>query len=269
MSSKEPWFPFYAADWLTDTLGMSQFSKGMYIDLLSYQWINGSIPTDDNQLCRIAGCDHMSEFNDHWHYISPKFEELEGGQMVNRRLVKVRQQQDRFIEQKRQAGRASGAARRKKGNGSSDIEQVFDSVADPFPTKGERKRTSQSQSQIKDPPPAARAPPQKRKTRLPEDWHPDEKLLAWAQKNVPKVNIGSETEIFRDYFLGSGGTKLDWRRTWQTWMRKEAKQSHKVKHKLTFEQAQRICIREHKTERPGESRDEFIDRMQMLADGFK
>ena len=260
MSTKKPWFPLYAADFLTDTQAMSHAAVGIYIRLLLYQWVNGSIPKDQHLIARIAGCT-VSELEDLWVELDFKFEG--DASLRNPRLERERRIAEKISETKSKAGRASGVARKNRSE-VNDSEHPFGSVGNTSPTKSNQ---SQSQSHKK-PPPASRATPLKRKTRLPEDWRPDEKLLAWAQKNVPQGKIGPETEIFRDYFLGSGGTKLDWRRAWQVWMRKEAKKAHTVKHRMTFEQAERICIREHKTKREGESKDEFIDRMQAVAEGF-
>lgn len=47
-------------------------------------------------------------------------------------------------------------------------------------------------------------------------------MIEWAKKNTPLVGV-VESDQFRDYWLsvpGSKGTKLDWTRTWQVWMRK-------------------------------------------------
>lgn len=268
MSTKKPWFPLYSADFDTDTGAWSIAQIGLYMRLLNYQWINGGLPNSQDKLRRI-GRATPREWDDAWPQVEKKFKLNGDGLLYNQRLESERKGVERRYKQAVKAGKASGLARRQKtekpGESGNSSTSVPEPLADPFPIGTNQ---SQSHSHTKSPPPAARATPQKRKTRLPEDWHPDEKLLAWAQKNVPKVNIGAETEIFRDYFLGSGGTKLDWRRTWQTWMRKEAKQSHKVNRRMTLDQAKRICIREGKTERKGESNDEFIDRMQMIADGF-
>ncbi len=265
--SKKPWFPLYSADFDTDTRAWTIAEIGLYMRLLNHQWINGGLPNDDRELRRIAGAD-PDEWKEAWPQVKKKFKLNGAGLLCNQRLESERKGVERRYKQAVKAGKASGVARRQRADNKSEpansSHSVADPLADPFPIGSNQ---SQSHSH-KEPPAASRPTPLKRKTRLPEDWQPDDKLLAWAQKNVPQVKIGIETEIFRDYFLGSGGTKLDWRRTWQTWMRKEAKQSHKVKRRLTFEQAERICIREHKTKREGESNDEFIDRMQMIADGF-
>lgn len=73
-------------------------------------------------------------------------------------------------------------------------------------------------------PPERVLPKATRGARLPQDWHPDEALWAWAQDRLaltPEV-LRFETGAFRDHFWGAPGqkgVKLDWNRTWKNWMR--------------------------------------------------
>lgn len=55
--SKEnrPILPFYANDFLGSTAAMEPAEVGMYIRLLSYQWINGPFPSNFKSVCRLAG----------------------------------------------------------------------------------------------------------------------------------------------------------------------------------------------------------------------
>lgn len=272
MSTKKPWFPLWAADWLTDTSQMSIEARGIYIQLLCFQWINGHVPLDHVKRARICGCS-VEEMDKAWLELLGKFtgtpDDERMGRISNPRLEKVREQQDRFLDQKRAAGIASGAARRKKSNGSKDNERPFNPVDLPFGTDDERDRTSQSQSQTQTKEGrAAPRPPAKRKHRLPEDWEPDGQLLIWAKKEVPAVNVREETKIFRDYFLASGTPKVDWRRTWQVWMRKEQKGAARVKRRFTRTDAERVAKRENKIKLSGETWDAFQDRMQALDQGF-
>lgn len=53
-------------------------------------------------------------------------------------------------------------------------------------------------------------------------------MVAWARKNTPLVDGKFETDQFIDYWAskpGQAGVKLDWRRTWQTWMRNAQKRA--------------------------------------------
>jgi len=61
-----------------------------------------------------------------------------------------------------------------------------------------------------------------RGSRLPDDWAPLSKELAWATSKRPDLDVAEEVEKFRDYWLampGRYGLKLDWGRTWKNWIR--------------------------------------------------
>lgn len=62
-----------------------------------------------------------------------------------------------------------------------------------------------------------------RGTRLSEDWKPAPGEVAYARENAPSVDVDREATDFVDYWVakpGAGGVKLDWSRTWQTWVRR-------------------------------------------------
>lgn len=64
-------------------------------------------------------------------------------------------------------------------------------------------------------------------TRIPDDFEPDDELVAWARKNASATSR-ADHEAFVDYWRaqpGQRGTKADWRATWRTWMRRE-QQNH-------------------------------------------
>ncbi len=52
-SRHRPWFPFYGADFAGTVRTWSCEEIGAYILLLSEQWVNGQVPTDDKSLARI------------------------------------------------------------------------------------------------------------------------------------------------------------------------------------------------------------------------
>lgn len=71
--------------------------------------------------------------------------------------------------------------------------------------------------------------PQKRGTRLPENWYPTSELIDWAMKNVPLLATGHgstdrlsrETVKFKNHWesaTGRNATKLNWDKAWQNWM---------------------------------------------------
>lgn len=62
----------------------------------------------------------------------------------------------------------------------------------------------------------------RRATQIPEDFMPDDKLVAWAQANVPGVDPYAEAERFADYHRSKGNTFKDHRAAFRTWLRKAA-----------------------------------------------
>jgi hypothetical protein len=60
--------------------------------------------------------------------------------------------------------------------------------------------------------------PAKRACALPEDFKPRPEDLEWALLNYPEVDHERETEKFENYWIGTGGAKKDWHRTWRNWI---------------------------------------------------
>lgn len=72
--------------------------------------------------------------------------------------------------------------------------------------------------------PDKRSPTTQRGTRLPDDWEAPADWIDWAveQRHWEPAVAREESESFADYWQsrpGQGGTKLDWRKTWQNWVR--------------------------------------------------
>lgn len=64
----------------------------------------------------------------------------------------------------------------------------------------------------------------KRGTRISEDFVVTQAMVVWAGRECPDVDGRFETAQFIDYWMakaGAGAVKLDWTRTWQTWMRRQ------------------------------------------------
>ena len=60
-----------------------------------------------------------------------------------------------------------------------------------------------------------------RPTRISEDFSVSREMRNWAALNHPDVDVDKATLNFVDYWLTKpkNNTKLDWTRTWQTWIR--------------------------------------------------
>jgi len=117
VNGKPPAFLFYAADWLTDTAELSKEEKGIYIDLLAYQWINGSLPTDATRLARLVGVDEAM-LQSAWMIIGDKFAQIDDFHNSNRkRYVNPRLEVEReILRERREARRLAG---QKGGEASS------------------------------------------------------------------------------------------------------------------------------------------------------
>jgi hypothetical protein len=73
-----------------------------------------------------------------------------------------------------------------------------------------------------------------RGSRLPDDWHPPENLWAWGKEKLPESELKFETAAMRDYFhaqSGQRGVKLDWGKTWKTWIREAVRRRSRFKPK--------------------------------------
>lgn len=109
---KDPAFLFYSKDWFTDTMEMTAAERGVYINFLSYQHINGSIPGDMYNLEKIALCGANEDFKSIWKNIKMKFKPLNrtvdrtvdrNGDQHNDRLVNWRI--DEEVKRRQERGR--------------------------------------------------------------------------------------------------------------------------------------------------------------------
>lgn len=84
---KDPAFLFYSKDWIADTAEMEPEEKGVYIDLLAHQQVNGDLPADIGKLSKIVRLD-TERFTKIWNEICNKFIP-HGNRLINRRLAEV------------------------------------------------------------------------------------------------------------------------------------------------------------------------------------
>jgi uncharacterized protein YdaU (DUF1376 family) len=101
--AKVPYMPFYVGDWTIGTRTMTAQEKGVYIDLLAYEWDNGFIPKDLKRLEKIN-----NEISEVWTELSYKFEEIESGKLTNSKLEGVRENHASFINKQSENGKKGG-----------------------------------------------------------------------------------------------------------------------------------------------------------------
>lgn len=63
-----------------------------------------------------------------------------------------------------------------------------------------------------------------RASRLPQDWQPNDRMLAFCENERPDLNPTEVSATFRDYWhsqAGQKGVKADWEATWRNWVRNQ------------------------------------------------
>lgn len=113
--TKPPSFDFFPDDFIAGTYHLPAEAVGIYVRLLCYQWNNGSIPSDENELARIAGVD-ANAMRTHMRTVMLKFVQSECDGLQNERLEKERLHKMQVIEkakasaEKRWANKNTGKA---------------------------------------------------------------------------------------------------------------------------------------------------------------
>lgn len=85
MAEQKVYMPLMIGDWLKGTRGMKAEVRGVYLNLLLYQWDNGFIPSDWEELCLID-----PEISKVWDKLKSKFAELEPGKLYNKKNQEVK-----------------------------------------------------------------------------------------------------------------------------------------------------------------------------------
>lgn len=111
--AKNPAFQMYAADFLTDTSHWEAEEVGVYTRLLLTQWVNGSLPSNQERLARIAGVP-VEAMVKIWLTIGCKFVDDGNGNLINPRLEKSRSDKEAYLRQQSEKGKKSAAARKNK-----------------------------------------------------------------------------------------------------------------------------------------------------------
>jgi hypothetical protein len=88
------WFPFMVDMWLgSQTVAlMTLAARGAYVQLMCYQWRDGSIPAEEPKIARLLGLP-LVELHQLWEELGPAFPECGEGRRMNPRLSQIRVQQ--------------------------------------------------------------------------------------------------------------------------------------------------------------------------------
>ena len=104
---KAPAFQFYAQDFLTGVMYMSNEEIGMYIKMLSKQWTDGKIPKKRLGFLVGISWDKLSD------ELKSKFED-KGDYVINSRLEEEREKKHNFFKKQAENGKKGGRPKKQK-----------------------------------------------------------------------------------------------------------------------------------------------------------
>lgn len=133
--NKPPSFQFYAQDFLTGVMYLTNEEIGIYIKMLAKQWTDGKIPK--KRLGFLVGFDwdNLSE------ELQSKFTDS-GDYLVNERLEKEREKKSEFIKKQAENGKKGGRPK-KKNNPESTEKPKEKTQTKPKPFKNEKPNETQ------------------------------------------------------------------------------------------------------------------------------
>lgn len=118
MKNSLPWFPFYTYDWSSDTKVrmMGPVARAYYVELLRTQWEEGSIPAEIKDLQRLLEMPHdpgMANLDRETiiRQVLSCFIPGGPGRLINPKLQRVREEQERIAGRKKQASQIANDKR--------------------------------------------------------------------------------------------------------------------------------------------------------------
>ena len=106
------WMPLYVGDYLRDTTRLTLPQHGGYLLLIMDYWISGPLPDDDVQLAAIVRVSVTEWQKSLRPRLSPFFQ-ISEGRWRHKRIDQEIERATAYYEQRKIAGMASGAARRR------------------------------------------------------------------------------------------------------------------------------------------------------------
>lgn len=107
--AKDPAFPFYAQDFLIDTLRWDRDLKSLHVDLLAESWINGPLVDEQGFPFGLNSVDQRL-----WLRINHKWK-LVNGFWINEKLEEIREERQAFKKRQSDKGKKSAETRKNKG----------------------------------------------------------------------------------------------------------------------------------------------------------
>lgn len=218
-----PYMPLYIADYMADTAHLTTEEHGAYLLLIMTYWQRGkALPRSFDRLANVA---RMS--NDRWQSVATTLAEFfddDGTHWIHPRIEAELARFRAKSEQAKAAGLAS-AQRQSNARTNARSTDVPTPVQHPLQRNDNHTDTDKDKELKEKPNPnglGKKKAPERRATRLPEDWIIPDDWLAWASRERPQIDPKLEAQKFRDHWIakaGKDGRKLDWLATWRNWVR--------------------------------------------------
>jgi uncharacterized protein YdaU (DUF1376 family) len=194
--SKRPWFPLYVGDLLADTMEFSNEEFGAYIRILCHYWVTEEAMTEGE----IKSVSRMSRYNftKSRPLLLKKFT-LENGKYFNRRMDIEITKAIELSGKRAKAGSKAHAA---------------------IAPANDKQKPTQLPSQLPLPK-KEQGPRKKRATQLKSNWILPDDYREYCKTKRPELCPDATAENFLDYYLSVGKPMVDWKRTWQRWVRNE------------------------------------------------
>lgn len=125
--AKNPAFPFYAQDYLVDTMRWSREMKSLHIDLLAESWVNGAL-VDNHGSTTVQPSFPMglnSQDQNTWMLIKDKWIFADGF-WTNPKLETARKDREAYILKQSERGKKSALKRKKELNRGSTVVQPIE-----------------------------------------------------------------------------------------------------------------------------------------------
>lgn len=222
MSRKsDDWMPLYIGHYMRDTAHLSTTQHGAYLLLIMACWTRGGrLKFDHSQLASI-----VKMRPEHWRKIWPvleQFFELEGSEIIQRRVAKEAEKSKEISDKRRRAGAMGGSKRVANASAKSNT-RVYDHTTPSelhrpkkeAPTSPPKKAAAEAATDMFGPVPEKPG----RTFRLPDDWEPRGRDREFAlSEGLTPEEIDRAALEFKNHWSGVGGSagkKLEWSGTWR------------------------------------------------------
>lgn len=225
-----PWFPFYVGDYIRKTAHLSLLEHGAYHLLIDhYMGTAYPLPNDPAKLYRICRARSPSE-RKAVMLVASEFFTQNGTLLRNKKCDSELDKQLKFSESQR------SNVMKRYNHGTTERLPAHATTTTTTPISKKESIVLGSESQNSDSSPQTKKKlPSGRGTRLNSEWKLPDEWGEWAETlGMKRIEIITEQDKFRDYWIAATGaksSKADWQATWRNWIRNhlERKQNHAVR----------------------------------------